>query len=87
MFVAVSDQGNIYIYDLVQNKQKPAVKLDYIYLDKDGTSMMTPVRLRQAQRVTFNPRYRDLLAVSFHDGCVRTIKLGSFLSTKNPMDK
>ena len=87
VFVAVSDQGNIYIYDLVQSKQKPALKLDYIYLDQDGSTMMTPARFRPAQRVTFNPRYRDLLAVSYHDGCVRTIKLGSFLSTKNPLDK
>ena len=61
--------------------------MDYIYLDNDGSTMMTPVRLRQAQRVTFNPRYRDLLAVSYHDGFVRTIKLGSFLSTKNALDK
>ena len=63
------------------------MKLDYIYLDNDGSTMMTPARLRQAQRVTFNPRYRDLLAVCYHDGCVRTIKLGSFLSTKNALDK
>lgn len=47
---------------------------------------MTPPRLRQAQKICFNPKYKDLVAISYHDSSVRTVKLGGFLTSKNALD-
>lgn len=64
----------MYIFDLTVSKCSPVHTLK----DSDLDSMLSSQRVAQA--VQFNPRQRDLMAISYHDGVVRIYKLNYALA-------
>ena len=86
VFAAISSSGNLFLYDLVANKQCPSEIIRYETLEEDGSAVTVPSIFRQAQRIEFNPRQRSLVAVGYLDGFVRVFKLKASLCNKHPDD-
>ncbi len=82
MFATVSSSGKLYIYDLVQSKHKP---YEVIPFDEEMANQV-PLQLRQAQKIMFNPRQRDCVAVGYHDTTVRVFRLSRGLSNMSSQD-
>ena len=59
----------MYLYDLTASKSSPVHTLR----DPDLDSMLTSQRV--AQSIQFNPKQRDFMAISYHDGAVRIYQL------------
>lgn len=64
VFAAVSNEGSIYIFDLVQSNKSPVQTLKH---PDPGAA----ARHKGARRIRFNPRQRDFIAVSYLDGYAR----------------
>lgn len=76
VFAAVSNSGTVYIYDLILSKQVPTYILDY----KPSPLTDQACKNKTAYALSFNPRQRDFLAVSYHDGTIRIFRLNYSLA-------
>jgi WD40 repeat protein len=75
VFAAVSNNGTLYIYDLIMSKQVPSYIIDYKAGDSDTGS-----KNKTAYAISFNPKQRDFLAVSYHDGTAKIFRLNYSLA-------
>ena len=78
VFVALSNNGSVYIYDLLLSKETPSYVLPYnlsLHVSDKAPSAKT------AYTLAFNPRQRDFLAVGYHDGTAKIFQLNYSLST------
>jgi WD40 repeat protein len=66
VFVALSNTGTVYIYDLILSKQTPSYILDYKPPNnyEAGSS-------KSAYAISFNPVIRGFLAIGYHDGTAK----------------
>jgi WD40 repeat protein len=76
VFAAVSNHGHVYLFDLSISKSSPA----HVLRDSDLDSILSSQRV--ASSISFNPRQRDLMAISYHDGAVRIYKLSYLFSNQ-----
>ena len=77
VFIAVSNSGSVYIYDLLLSKQAPSYILEYkTPQDVQGGTNKT------AYSISFNPVIRDFLAIGYHDGTSKIFQLNFSLSRK-----
>jgi len=74
VFAAVSNTGNLYIYDLVASKKSPVETM------RITESEVPKHSERQAIQIVFNPRQRDFVAVGYYDKTVKIFRLGRGLS-------
>jgi len=75
VFASLTNTGTVYIYDLILSKQVPSYILDY-----KPSALSEPSKTKSAYALAFNPKQRDFLAVSFHDGTVRIFRLNYSLA-------
>ena len=74
VFVALSNTGAVYIYDLILSKQTPSYILDYKPPNNyEGKS-------KAAYSISFNPQIRGFLAIGYHDGTSKVFQLNHSLS-------
>lgn len=79
VFVAVSDSGTVYIYDLFLSRQAPSYALPYTHSLQASDRAANQ---KNAYTLAFNPRQRDFLAVGYHDGTAKVFQLNYSLSTQ-----
>ena len=75
VFIALSNQGVVYIYDLILSKQTPSYVLDYKPPNNYDVG-----NSKAAYTVSFNPVIRGFLAVGYHDGTSKVFQLNDSLS-------
>lgn len=73
VFAAVSNSGNVYIFDLLKSKTSASYVLKH---GDDGV----PMQYKAGASLKFNPKQRDFLAVGYHDATVRIYRLNYSLS-------
>lgn len=79
VFIAVSNSGSVYIYDLLMSQQTPSYILEY---------KAPPHRVgrgdqnKTAYSISFNPVIRDFVAIGYHDGTSKIFQLNYSLSRK-----
>jgi len=77
VFVTVSNNGNIYIYDLILSKRVPSYVIDY---KAPPAHLKQMVSNKTAYSIAFNPVVRDFLAIGYHDGTAKIFQLNYQLS-------
>mmetsp|Transcript_43297 Transcript_43297/g.57280 ORF Transcript_43297/g.57280 Transcript_43297/m.57280 type:complete len:107 (+) Transcript_43297:1610-1930(+) len=79
VFIAVTNSGSVYIYDLLASQQTPSYTLEY---------KVPPQRAgrgdndKTAYSIGFNPVIRDFLAIGYGDCTARIFQLNYSLSRK-----
>ena len=86
VFAAITSSGHLFIYDLVANKQGPVEVRKYEGLEDDGSNVTVTSIFRQASRICFNPKQRNILCVGYFDGFVRVFKLRGTLVRPADLD-
>ena len=79
VFIAVSNTGSIYIYDLLLSQQTPSYILEYKAPPLSAGNVNSQ---KSAYSISFNPVIRDFIAVGYHDGTAKIIQLNQSLSRK-----
>lgn len=77
VFGAASDDGNLYIYDLLHNRAKPAVML----------RVDTSVNKAAVYSFAFNPKISEYIATGDSKGIVKIWQLSEFLSREQQGEK
>ena len=75
VFVALSNTGTVYIYDLILSKQTPSYILDY-----KPPNNYEAGNSKSAYTISFNPVIRGFLAIGYHDGTAKVFQLNDSLS-------
>ena len=78
VFIAVSNSGSVYIYDMLKSQQTPSYILEY----KAPPSGAGRDQNKTAYSIGFNPIIRDFLAIGYHDGTCKVFQLNFSLSRK-----
>ena len=78
VFIAVSNSGSVYIYDLLLSQQAPSYILEY----KAPAGKHVGAMQKTAYSIGFNPVIRDFLAIGYHDGSAKVFQLNFSLSRK-----
>lgn len=79
VFVAVSNTGSVYIYDLLMSQSSPQQILEYKAPASDGGARE---QNKTAYSIGFNPVIRDFLAIGYHDSTCKIYQLNYSLSHK-----
>jgi len=79
VFIAVTNTGHVYIYDLVLSKQAPSYILEY---KAPPQTVSRAEQNKSAYSIGFNPLIRDFLAIGYGDGTARIFQLNYSLSHK-----
>lgn len=77
VFAVASDDGNVYIYDLLHNRAKPAVAL----------RVDTTINRAAVYSFAFNPQISDFIATGDSRGIVKVWQLSQFLSREQQGEK
>lgn len=78
VFLAVTNTGTVYIYDLLSNQQAPSYILDYKPPPQKAGQVGDLDKT--AYSIGFNPIIRDFLAIGFGDGTAKIFQLSYALS-------
>ena len=79
VFIAVSNSGYVYIYDLLLSQQAPSYILEYKAPPQRKGRGDTD---KTAYSISFNPVIRDFLAIGYGDGTAKIFQLNYSLSRK-----
>ena len=79
VFIAVTNSGSVYIYDLLLSQQAPSYILEY---KAPPQGQARGEQDKTAYSIGFNPVIRDFLAIGYGDGSARIFQLNYSLSRK-----